>query len=302
MSESQIEIHITTKNRWPELQFTLQQLQVQNVFETAKVIVFDDGSTDQTSEFIRNQFPQVQLLRNEKSRGYMYCRNQMLNQSTAAYAVSLDDDAHFINADALKYVVQNFERDPLIAVLAFRIFWGTEIQKFEASAEESQQVQAFVGCGHAWRLEAWQQIPSYPEYWKFYGEEEFASYSLFKNGMKVFYTPEIYVQHRVNVRARKKDADYFLRLQRGWQSGWSLMFTFYPLPFFFKMFVYAIYAQFKNRIFKSEPKAIIPMLKALATFMSNLPRLIKERNSLSDNAFKMHQKLPAAKIYWQPKP
>ncbi len=300
MFASEIEIHITTKNRWNELQFTLQQLQAQNIFETAKVIVFDDGSTDRTSDFIRNQFPQVQLLRNEQSRGYMYCRNQMLNQSKALYAVSLDDDAHFINGDALKYVVQNFESDPLAAVLAFRIFWGKEIRKFESTAEEPQQVQSFVGCGHAWRIEAWRQVPDYPEYWKFYGEEDFASYSLFKKGMKVLYTPEVYVQHRVDVRSRKLQDDYSFRLQRGWRSGWNLMFTFYPFPMFIKMFSYSIFSQLKSRVFKTEPEAVFTMGKALFYFVLDLRLLIKGRNTLLKSQFAAYMKLPKAKIYFQP--
>ncbi|OYQ47419.1 glycosyltransferase family 2 protein [Flavobacterium aurantiibacter] len=300
MFASEIEIHITTKNRWNELQFTLQQLQAQNIFETAKVIVFDDGSTDRTSDFIRNQFPQVQLLRNGQSRGYMYCRNQMLNQSKALYAVSLDDDAHFINGDALKYVVQNFESDPLAAVLAFRIFWGKEIRKFERSDETAHQVQSFVGCGHAWRIDAWRQVPDYPEYWKFYGEEDFASYSLFKKGMKVLYTPEVYVQHRVDVRSRKLQDDYSLRLQRGWQSGWNLMFTFYPFPMFIKMFSYSIFWQLKSRVFKTEPEAVFTMGKALFYFVLDLRLLIKGRNTLLKSEFTAYMKLPKAKIYFQP--
>jgi hypothetical protein len=44
----------------------------------------------------------------------------------------------------------------------------------------SKVLQSFVGCGHVWRMDAWRTIENYPEWFYFYGEEDFASYLLFK--------------------------------------------------------------------------------------------------------------------------
>jgi hypothetical protein len=40
-----------------------------------------------------------------------------------------------------------------------------------------ENVKSFVGCGHAWRMKAWHEIPNYPEWFEFYGEENYASLS-----------------------------------------------------------------------------------------------------------------------------
>ncbi len=301
MFEPEIEIHITTKNRWNELQFTLQQLQEQQVFERANVVVFDDGSTDNTTDLVRKEFPQVKLLRNEKSQGLIYCRNQMLNNCRATFAVSLDDDAHFVTSDALQKIPSLFDNE-LVAVLAFRIFWGKELPEITQHTEISQPVQSFVGCGHAWRISAWQKIENYPAWWKFYGEEDFAAYQLFTQKLLVQYVPDIFVHHRVNVKARKLQADYQLRLRRGWRAGWSLMILFYPWSSFFRAFAYSVYAQFRNRIFKSEPQAIKPLTLALADFFTALPRLLRNRKALTKAQYSDFQKVPTAKIYWQPIP
>ena len=86
-------ILISTKNRIEDLKITLQNIQF--LIENPKVacVVFDDGSTDGTSQWVNEHFPQIKLLHNPISKGYLYCRNQMLQTSTADVAISLDDDA-----------------------------------------------------------------------------------------------------------------------------------------------------------------------------------------------------------------
>lgn len=299
MSESQLEIHITTKNRWQELQFTLTQLRLQEGYEHARIVVFDDGSTDNTSNLLAVYFPEVERLRNEKSRGLIHCRNYMLNNCRAEFAVSLDDDAHFVDKSVFKYIHKGFENEQ-VGVLAFRIFWGKQAPENTIHSDVPERVQSFVGCGHAWRLSVWQQIENYPAWWKFYGEEDFAAYQLFRRNIYVQYEPDVFVQHRVDVKSRKNNSDYQQRLRRAWRAGWFLMLLFYPLSAFFRSFLYSVSAQFKNRIFKSEPQAIKPMLLAISDFLLAIPRLLKNRKPLTKQEFVEFQRLPSAKIYWTP--
>ena len=70
-------ILITTKNRIEGLQFTLQKINNLLKREDVECIVFDDGSTDKTSEFVLKNYPKIKLYRNEKSKGF-YNRELML--------------------------------------------------------------------------------------------------------------------------------------------------------------------------------------------------------------------------------
>ena len=65
-------------------------------------VIFDDGSTDGTSEFIKLNFSQVIVQRNEVSKGYIYCRNKMLSETSANFAISIDDDAHFLTENPFR--------------------------------------------------------------------------------------------------------------------------------------------------------------------------------------------------------
>lgn len=300
MSKATFSILISTKNRKEELLFTLTS--VRNLLDDTKVtcVVFDDGSTDGTFQMVQEQFPNVVLHRNEVSKGYLYCRNFMLNATQAKYAISLDDDAHFLSDNPVATLENYFDANHNCGVVAFRIFWSKDKPIDYATNEKEHRVKGFVGCGHVWRMSAWKQIPNYPEWFEFYGEEEFASYQLFKKKIEVHYLPSILVQHRVNVVSRKSQTDYIQRQKRSLRSGWYLYFLFYPLKVIPKKMLYSVYIQLKNKTFKGDFKATFAMLQAIFDVLLNFPKLNKQSNRLSNEEYNAYQKLAESKIYWKP--
>jgi glycosyltransferase involved in cell wall biosynthesis len=293
-------ILITTKNRIDDLIKTLT-LSI-NLLNRADVecIICDDGSDDKTHIHINDNFPQVKLVRNEKSKGLIYSRNKLLSITVAQYAISLDDDAHFITNNVLEFIDVFFENNPRCAVQAFRIFWGKNIIENTACNLKPKRVKGFVGCGHVWRMSAWNKIPDYPEWFIFYGEEAFASYQLFKNNWEVWFVPQVLVQHRVNIKSRKKDEDYQLRLRRSLRSGWYLYFMFFPKKEIPKKLAYTFWMQLKLKVFKGDYKAFFAIIGATFNLILNLPKLIFKRKPLTDLQLKEFNDLPDAVIYWQP--
>ena len=204
----QFSILISTKNRLEDLKITLQKISHLLQRDDVECIIYDDGSTDNTSEFLKEKHQNIQLLTNKKSKGYIYNRNYLLNNCKGKYAISLDDDSNFITENCLEIIEEHFKVNENCGVIACRIFWSKEEPLIIHTNEVVQKVSGFVGCGHIWNIDAWKKIPNYPEWFEFYGEEDFASLQLVKKGLEIHYLPEILVQHRVNVSARKKDKDY----------------------------------------------------------------------------------------------
>lgn len=299
MAQPTFSIVISTKNRKKALQFTLSSL-YNSLNDNITCVVFDDGSTDGTSQMVQETFPKITLHRNEISKGYLYCRNFMLNTTQAKYAISLDDDAHFLSDNPFAVIENHFDANLNCGVIAFRIFWSEAPPIAMVSNEVTQRVKGFVGCGHVWRIEAWKKIPNYPEWFVFYGEEEFASYQLFKKKLEVHYLPSVLVQHRVNVSARKSQTDYSQRLRRSLRSGWYLYFLFYPWSVIPKKMAYSIAIQLKNKTFKGDFKATFAMLKAIFDVLLNFPKLYKQSNRLSHDEYQSYQKLEETKLYWKP--
>lgn len=301
MKEKIFSILISTKNRCDDLIFTLNKLQDLLIREDVEFIVYDDGSDDGTFCYIQNNYPDIVLKRNEVSKGYLYCRNEMLNQTEAMYAVSLDDDAHFLTTNPLEKIQNYFDSNAQCGLIAFRIFWGLTEPVNSISVEVPQRVQSFVGCAHVWRMKAWQNIPDYPEWFIFYGEEDFGSYQLFKKDLEVHYLPEILVNHRVDMKLRKNNSDYYIRLRSSLRSGWFLCFLFYPKRIILRKMSYSIWQQLHLKVFKGDFKILQVIVLALLDLFKALPKIIRNSNRLAEKEFRNFEKLSATKIYWQPK-
>lgn len=294
-------ILITTKNRKTDLAFTLDK--IQNLLNRKDVvcIICDDGSTDKTASFLKAEYPNIQLIQNSESKGLIYSRNRLLGLVKSEFAISIDDDSHFVTNKPLESIREYFENHPICGLIALRIFWGLEEPKKIISDEKSERVQGFVGCGHVWRMKAWREIPNYPAWFVFYGEEDFASYQLFKKNWEIHYLPEVLVHHRVDVKSRKNNRDYVIRLRRSLRSGWFLFFLFYPIRMIPKKMAYSIWIQLKMKVFKGDLKVLKALFLALFDLIRMTPKIIKNTNRLTEKEYIEYQKLRRTKIYWQPK-
>lgn len=293
-------ILITTKNRLDDLQLTLQKIAHLLNREDVECAIYDDASTDNTSEFIQDNYPTIQLYKNTKSKGLIHNRNYLLNQCKGNYAISLDDDSNFITENSLEIIENHFFSHTQCGVIACRIFWGIEEPLAFHSNQIVERVKGFVGCGHIWNLKAWRSIPNYPEWYFFYGEEDFASLQLLKKGIEIHYVPEILVHHRVNVSARKNDKDYQVRRRRSLRAAWYNYFIFYPISIIPRKVAYTIWQQLKNHTFKGNRKATFAIFQSLYDVVIHIPNFIKNNNRLTRQEFQQYCNLPEAKIYWNP--
>jgi glycosyltransferase involved in cell wall biosynthesis len=290
-------IIITTYNRLDELKFTLNSLETL-IDKGVKIIICNDGSTDGTSEFLEKEYPQIRLLVNPVNKGLIYSRNLLMNHVKTPYAISLDDDANFMSSDPLGKIAEYFRKESACGVIAFRIYWAIERPKNLVSSDRMKIVKSFVGCGHVWRMQSWKEIPAYPEWYQFYGEETFASIQLFKKNWEVHYLPSILVHHRVDNKARKKDKDYYLRARRSLRADWYNYIIFYPNNSIFRLFLSSIKSQILKASKTKDIKVINNLFLVVKDLLKNSFRLIKNRNNLTNSEYQEWKRLPDAKIYW----
>lgn len=292
-------ILISTKNRKDELAITLSKSN--NLLCRSDVIckIIDDGSNDGTYEYILDSYPMIEIERNNISKGYIYCRNKMLEETKVDYAISLDDDAHFLTENPLTLIEDFFSKNPNAGLLGFRVFWSKESPVNELTSDLPVRMKSFVGCGHVWRMSVWSNIPKYPEWFEFYGEEDFASYQLFKKGWEIHYLPQVLVHHRVDLKSRKTNSDYGIRLRRSLRSGWYLYFLFLPIHLIPRKMIYSVWIQLKLKVFKGDFQALKALAAALFDLVMASPKIIKSANRLSGTEFKEYQQLEEAKIYWK---
>jgi hypothetical protein len=82
---------IPTYNSKEYLERALDSIFIQNRRDV-EVIVIDNGSSDNTYEFIKKRFPQVKLIRNAQNRGPAQARNQGIERAGGQYLMFMDCD------------------------------------------------------------------------------------------------------------------------------------------------------------------------------------------------------------------
>lgn len=293
-------ILITTKNRLEDLRFTLGKIDHLLARPDVSCIICDDGSTDGTSAYLQSQHPEIRSIRNEKSRGLIYSRNKLLSLTASEFAISIDDDLHFITSNPLELIADYFESHPQCSLVGFRIFWSKAEPSATQTIERPVRMKSFAGGAHAWRMSAWKQIPDYPSWFIFHGEEDFAAYEMFKKGLEIHYLPSVLVHHRVDLKARKNDKDYTIRLRRSLRAGWYLYFLFYPWVKIPRLLAYTIWIQLKTKVFKGDFRALRAIVQALVDVLLAVPKIRRDCNRLTLEEYERFLQLEEIKLYWKP--
>jgi GT2 family glycosyltransferase len=95
-----------------------------------EVIVGDNGSTDNSVEFLQSNFPTVKIIQNDKNYGFTGGYNRVLQQVDANYFILLNSDVEVHNG-WIEPVIALMESDPSIAAAAPKIKSFAEKDHFE---------------------------------------------------------------------------------------------------------------------------------------------------------------------------
>jgi len=132
------------------------------------VWVIEDGLVGKPFEWKNSG--QVRITRWKESRGYVAARQKMMMEADADVYVSLDDDAWFLDPQAMAEAVRVMERNPKVAAVGFEILSPDCPQPSWRKGVEPAKM--FIGCGHALRLQAVREVGGYEAMPGFYGGEE----------------------------------------------------------------------------------------------------------------------------------
>ena len=107
-----------------------------------KVIVGDNGSTDSSVEFLRQNFPAVQIIQNDQNYGFTGGYNRVLQNVDADYFILLNSDVE-VPSGWIEPVIALMESDPLIAAAAPKIKAFTQKDHFEHAGAAGGYIDRF---------------------------------------------------------------------------------------------------------------------------------------------------------------
>src|SRR5690606_4738326 len=142
--KDRVSVVVLTHNRRQELQRSLSKLT--SLPERPAIIVVDNGSTDDTAYCVRNQFPQVELLRTPSNLGAAG-RNLGVARVRTPYVAFSDDDTWWAPG-SLQAAADLFDSNPRVAVLSAHILVGPQCREDPAcSAMAASPLESIPGIG-----------------------------------------------------------------------------------------------------------------------------------------------------------
>ena len=200
-------IVITTKNRKDELAKALVSALNQNAYE---VIVWDDGSTDGTADFVAQHFTSVQLVRSNVSVGLINARNQLAQIATGYLLFSIDDDAVFSEVGVVSETAAQFV-DDRIAAIAIPLINVNQSQKVLQKAQiagTTEPIRQFIGTAHALRRDVFLKVGGYPDYLGRQEEELHLAAELYRHGYTIVKGHSDTIHHFESVTRSRPDEAY----------------------------------------------------------------------------------------------
>jgi GT2 family glycosyltransferase len=203
-----IDLIITTKNRVEDLMYTIN-FNLNNIgFKQPQIFIIDDASTDNTYETVKENFPEISIIRNTESAGLIKNRNVLMSSTKNDFIFSLDDDSNVLSKEDIIEAIILLESDTKFGCLCFNPFeQKTPPPPKSSLGNELIFVKSFIGCGHIIKRLVYNQVGNYLEPLEFYCEEVDFSIRAFKLGYKTILKKNLVVHHRIDWEERNKQME-----------------------------------------------------------------------------------------------
>ena len=165
-----INIRITTKNRWKDLENTLGRVAAFGLGET-RIVICDDGSDRPCPFEIACICRRAELKRYATSAGYIVRRNQLARAMNSRYYLRLDDDS-FAVSGSLDAAIEFAESRADTFRLSFPIY-NPNLGKSQLRSlrDDPYEVRSFVGCAHLLHRKRFLTLNGYREELMHFSEE-----------------------------------------------------------------------------------------------------------------------------------
>ncbi|HLF24916.1 MAG TPA: glycosyltransferase family 2 protein [Anaerolineae bacterium] len=213
-----------------------------------EVILVDNGSTDGSIAWLKERFPEVRLICNEKNRGFAEANNQAIRTSQASYIVTLNNDTR-VDPGWLAALVAAADGSPQVGMCASKMVFADRPDMINSTGIsldpvgiawdrrggepdddcEAEPVEVFGPCAGAalYRRAMLEQIGLFDEDFFAYLEDVDLAWRARLAGWRCLYIPAARVYHIHSATAIEGSA--FKHRLLGRNKVW-LIAKNYPLP------------------------------------------------------------------------
>lgn len=212
-------------------------------YSNLRLLLVDNGSTDQTATVVAQQFPQVEIIINERNLGFAAGCNVGLRyalQQGADYIFLLNNDA-FVNPTTLNNLVALTGSD--VGIIAPKIYYADDPNRLwsiggmrhpltlekvgdaQGQVDEGRWDQVLerdylVGCALLLSRRLLTEVGLFDERFFMYYEDSDLSLRARSSGFKLLLSPQAHVWHKVAVSSGGSDTPN----ERYWMARSSVLF------------------------------------------------------------------------------
>lgn len=178
-----------------------------------EIIVVDNASSDGIVQFIREKYPNIKIVENNKNKGYGAGNNIGAKNAKGEYLVILNPDT-IVEKNWLRELISPIQKsDKLITTPKILIYDGSAINtcgninhftgltftrglgEKPDSYPNEEFVSGISGCCFAIRKEDFDEIGGFDENFFIYNEDSDLSWRAHLKGFKILYVPKSIIRH-----------------------------------------------------------------------------------------------------------
>ncbi|MFC3414178.1 glycosyltransferase family 2 protein [Algoriphagus hitonicola] len=228
-----IGVIVPTYNRPIDIKKFVDEI-IKQSYSNFQVYIIDDCGDFEINNLIPDQYFYERLDRN---LGQASARNYGVSLCDSDILVFMDDDAWFLEKDALEKVVDYFNSDLSLGGLMFDINEPNRKWLHERHhLIDNQEIGEFIACGCAFRRSEFIKTSGFRDEFHSYGEETDLAMQLIKNGSKIKFGKKIKVFHNYNPGERSPQ--WLNRFKfNSVRNDLFIVLTRYPFIYVFPYFI-----------------------------------------------------------------
>ncbi len=218
--------HLNGRHHLPNCLTSLRQ----QTWADFEILLVDNGSTDGTQDYVRQQFPEVKLLELGHNRGFTGACNAGWQAASGEYVILLNNDTE-VDPNWLAEIVSAFQRHPDVGIVASKMLLFDRRDHFHTAGDFYQldgipgnrgvwqqdvgqydtEEEVFGACGgsSAYRRQLLDEIGFLDDDFFFSCEDVDVSWRAHLAGWKVLYVPTAVVYHKLKATGGDVTGSYY---------------------------------------------------------------------------------------------
>jgi GT2 family glycosyltransferase len=279
-----------------------------------EILVVDNGSKDGSVDYLRSQYPQVNIVVNSENLGFCGGNNVGLRQAKGDYIVLLNNDA-VLGPHCIEELHKTIEKDKGVGCVASKILLADGSNKIDAAGiaicldglsigrgrtesgdKYNEEAEVFFAsdCCCIYRKELLADIGLYDEDFFAYAEETDMGWRSQLRGWRCLYNPRavVYHEHSSSLGSYSPFKVFLVERNRIWVAFKNLPFKFLVkgLAYTFQRYFYQATGAFTGKgaageFAKSLSKWQLAwiLIKAYTAGIAGLPKMVKKRKEILEN-------------------